>query len=150
MPDWVKKTWAGLFPWLSENSVNRHLATLPLGTLSTTWLLLWITGAGAQWWSKPADLIAAGQAVPFGAVLYSLIVLFLEGGFKLVFFALAQRRSEIERHEQEAEQREREGEQRERDRWTAWNKRRMDAEANNDEGFDEPPPSETTLLATSK
>ena len=139
MPDWIKKTWAGLFLWLSENSVNRHLATLSLGTLLTTWLLIKITGTGAQWWSKPADLIAAGQAVPFGAVLYSSIVLLLEGGAKLLFFALAQRKGEIERRRQE-------GKQRERDRWTAWNKRRMDA----DEDFDEPPPSETTLLATSK
>ena len=97
MLDWVKKTWAGLFLWLSENSVNRHLATLPLGTLLTTWLLIKITGTGAQWWSKPADLIAAGQAVPFGAVLYSSIVLFLDGGVKLVFFALAQRKGEIEK-----------------------------------------------------
>ena len=63
----------------------------------TTWILLGITGAGAQWWSKPADLIAAGQAVPFGAVLYSTIVLFLEGGGKLLFFALAQRKGEIEK-----------------------------------------------------
>ena len=79
-------------------------------------------------------------------MLYSSIVLFLDGGGKLLFFTLAQRKGEIERHRQEGEQREREGEQRERDRWTAWNKRRMDA----DEDFDEPPPSETTLLATSK
>jgi hypothetical protein len=142
LPDWVKKTWAGLFLWLSENSVNRHLATLPLGTLLTTWLLIKITGTGAQWWSKPADLIAAGQAVPFGAVLYSSLVLLLEGGAKLLFFALAQRKGEIEKRRQE-------GEQRERDRWTAWNKRRMDAEAN-DEDFDEPPPSGTTCLVTSK
>ena len=86
---------------LGEQSLNRHLATLPLGTMLTTWTLLAVSGAGTQWWSKSDDLIAAGQAAPFGAALYGSCVLFFDGGVKLVFYALAQRRKEIEKRRRE-------------------------------------------------
>ena len=58
----------------------------------------------------------------------------------MIFYALAQRQTEIDRRHQE-------GEQRERDRWTAWNERRLEAE-DHGKGFDELPPSETTRLVT--
>ena len=93
--------WSKIVRWLSEQSLHRHLATLPLGTLLTTWLLLAVSDAGAKWWSKSADLTTAGQAVPLGAVLYGSSVLLLDGGVKLVFYALAQRRKEIEKRHRE-------------------------------------------------
>ena len=101
MPRWVKTLLTKSGVWLSENSLNRHLATLPLGVLFTTWVLLCITGEGTRWWSEREALTTAGQAVPFGAVLYSSSVVLLDGGVKVVFYAMAQRKEEIDRRKQE-------------------------------------------------
>ena len=46
----------------------------------------------------------------------------------------------VERYQNRLKQREERGMAREREKWEAWNRRRMEAEANG-QPFDEPPPS---------
>ena len=139
---WLGSVWSRFGEWQSGNSLYRHIAFAPVGTLGATTVLLGLSGAGWTWWSPATDLVRAGQVIPLGTFVYGTAAVFVDGGVRVIFYALAQRQKEIDRRHQE-------GEQRERDRWTAWNERRLEAHANG-EGFDEPTPSGTTRLVTSK
>ena len=80
--------------WLSENSLYRHLAFAPLGSISVTWILLGFSDIGWNWWSGTGP-VQAGQVVPLGTVVYGTLAVFADGVFKMIFFALAQRKNEI-------------------------------------------------------
>ena len=71
-------------------------------------MLLLLTGSKWHWWSSAADLLLAGQVAPFGAAIYGTAMFLLERMSRM-FWALAQRKKDIEKWRQEGrEERERE------------------------------------------
>ena len=86
--------------WLRDNWLRLHLAISPLGTLGVTWLLVFSVGAG-RWWDSRESLKLAGQAVPFGGIVYGSSILVLEVTVRM-FWALAQRQRDIDKAKKEA------------------------------------------------
>ena len=90
--------------WLEENWLQLHLALAPLGTLLVVTWLLWISGGdGWQWWSSRDSSGQMGQIVPLGAVVYGSLIFAIERLGRM-FWALAQRRKDIERGREEGRQ----------------------------------------------
>ena len=96
--------WHRFSDWLTENPLHRHIGLAPGGSLVATWLMLGLAGAGWSWWADAAALERAGQVFPMGAGVYGTLAALIDGGFKMIFFALAQRRQEIERRREEGRQ----------------------------------------------
>ena len=92
---------AQLVEWSSNNPLHRHLGLAPIGTLITTSLLLWFSGGQWQWWSCPFCLVNAGQTVPLEAIVYGTVAATLDVGGKMIFYALASRKREIEKRREE-------------------------------------------------
>lgn len=90
-------------PWVSDNWLSYHLAVVPIGTLLATTLLLLLTGSEWQWWGNQANLMLAGQLAPFGAAVYGT-AMFLAERVGRMFWALAQRKRDIEKGRQEGRQ----------------------------------------------
>ena len=88
--------------WLRDNWLRLHLAISPLGTLGVTWLLVFSVGAG-RWWDSRESLELAGQAVPFGGIVYGSSILVLEVTVRM-FWALAQRQRDIDKARGEGRQ----------------------------------------------
>ena len=85
--------------WLRDNWLKVHLVITPLGTLVVTWAML--LGVGAeQWWESRNTLELAGQAVPFGGIVYGSSVLVLEVTARMLW-ALVQRQKDIEKARRE-------------------------------------------------
>ena len=88
--------------WLRDNWLRLHLAISPLGTLGVTWLLVSSVGA-ERWGDSRESLELAGQAVPFGGIVYGSSILVLEVTVRM-FWALAQRQRDIDKARGEGRQ----------------------------------------------
>ena len=82
--------------WVSSNWLSYHLAVVPIGTVATTTLLLFLVGSEWHWWSGGTDLLLSGQIAPFGAAVYGAAMFLAERIFRM-FWALAQRKRDIEK-----------------------------------------------------
>ena len=82
--------WVRFLEWLGSNWLSHHLALIPIGTWGATWLLVDITGARSNWWAEWEALRNMGQAAPFGAATYGALILPLEAGIRVMFWAISQ------------------------------------------------------------
>ena len=76
-----------------------YIAFSPIGILIATALLS--RSAGVWGWSDREDLGFLASLVPLGGVVYATIILVLEWGVRMVFWALAQREKDIEKRRAE-------------------------------------------------
>ena len=76
-----------------------YIVFSPIGILIATALLS--RYAGVWGWSDRDDLGFLASLVPLGGVVYAAIILVLEWGVRMVFWALAQREKDIEKRRDE-------------------------------------------------
>lgn len=77
--------------------LRRHATITPFGAAVTTWVLsVWV--GGGQWllWH---DLEPSKSMAGLGAIAYGIIAVIGEGGIKMVFWALDERRRKLTRRE---------------------------------------------------
>ena len=72
--------------------LRRHAVIAPFGIFAVTLLLVIRAGRWDGWGS----LELAANLVDLGAVLYGMVAVLVEGGIKMVFWALEERRKMIE------------------------------------------------------
>lgn len=72
--------------------LRRHAVIAPFGIFAVTFLLVIWSGQWDGWGS----LGLAANLVDLGAVLYGMVAVLVEGGSKMVFWALEERRKMIE------------------------------------------------------
>ena len=80
-----------------------HVAVAPFGILATTWLLAGLTDA--RYWTIWKHLGAAADLIELGAVVYVALAVLLEGGGRVVFWAIEQWRKDREKRTIEAQNR---------------------------------------------
>ena len=78
--------------WRERQWLRRHAVAAPFGVFAATALLVIRSGQWAGWGS----LELAANLVELGAVLYGMAAVLVEGGIRMVFWALEERKMMIE------------------------------------------------------
>ena len=80
--------------------LRRHAMMTPFGAALTTWLLAALVGGG-QWlfWH---DLEAVQAMATLGTITWGIVAILAEGGIKLVFWAIDERRRKLTEREIDA------------------------------------------------
>ncbi len=81
--------------WRERQWLRRHAIAAPFGVFATTALLVIRSGQWAGWGS----LELAANLVELGAVLYGMAAVLVEGGIRMVFWALEERKRMIKERE---------------------------------------------------
>ena len=73
--------------------LRRHATITPFGAAVTTWLLsVWVGGGQWLFWN---DLEPAKAMAGLGAIAYGIIAVVAEGGIRMVFWALDERKKKM-------------------------------------------------------
>ena len=81
--------------WRERQWLRRHAIAAPFGVFAATALLVIRSGQWAGWGS----LELAANLVELGAVLYGMVAVLVEGGIRMVFWALEERKRMIKERE---------------------------------------------------
>ena len=81
--------------WRERQWLRRHAIAAPFGVFAATALLVIRSGQWAGWGS----LELAANLVELGAVLYGMAAVLVEGGIRMVFWALEERKRMIKERE---------------------------------------------------
>ena len=81
--------------WRERQWLRRHAVAAPFGVFAATALLVIRSGQWAGWGS----LELAANLVELGAVLYGMAAVLVEGGIRMVFWALEERKRMIKERE---------------------------------------------------
>ena len=81
--------------WRERQWLRRHAIAAPFGVFAATALLVIRSGQ----WSGWGSLELAANLVELGAVLYGMAAVLVEGGIRMVFWALEERKRMIKERE---------------------------------------------------
>lgn len=82
--------------WYSTDWFQRHAIAAPFGITVTTVVLFWLD---QEHWAFWQDLQNATSLVDFGAVIYAMAAIVVDGGGRVVFYTIAKWKEDKARRE---------------------------------------------------